>query len=294
MIHAIDTLSAQREAFEACSLEVYKEKVMQPLEPFWKPFTERFPPMGDADPIMNAAQMMGFYTPQEGCELGLESLLSFAEARTWDACVSAAEKAFKVLNPSAHGINLDPISFTLVLGSLNTLDIKHGAYTGFQQEGAAIVMGYPNPVGTPRLPVASAHEIHHIVRFAYEPFMPDLTLGKYIVAEGLAESFGLEIVGDSSLVGPYCTALSAEDIEQTKPRFKDAIHESDFDVVRGYIFGDWAADKFRYAKQGVPDFSGYTLGFELVQAYLAKTGKTAAEATYLPWQEIVDGSSYFV
>ena len=64
-------------------------------------------------------------------------------------------------------------------------------------------------------------------------------------------------------------------------------------MVRGYIFGDWAAERFRYPKQGVPDFAGYTLGFELVQAYLKRSGGSAAEATYLPWQEIVEGSGYF-
>ena len=154
-------------------------------------------------------------------------------------------------------------------------------------------MGYPNPVGTPRLPVASAHEINHIVRFAFEPFMPDLTLGKYLVAEGLAESFGLEVVGDTSLVGPYCTALSADEINRVKPRFREALEESDFNVVRGYIFGDWAAEKFHYPKQNIPDYAGYTLGFELVQAYLERSGQSAAEATYVPWQEIVEGSDYF-
>ncbi len=49
--------------------------------------------------------------------------------------------------------------------------------------------------------------------------MLDLTLGKYLVAEGLAESFGLEVVGDKSLVGPYCAALSAEEIVKLKPRY---------------------------------------------------------------------------
>ena len=188
---------------------------------------------------------------------------------------------------------LEPIHFTLVLGSLQTLDLKYGAYTGAQQPGAALVMGYPNPVGTPRLPVASAHEINHIVRFAFEPFMLDLTLGKYLVAEGLAESFGLEIMGNTALVGPYCTALSAAQVEKDKPRFKEALEESDFNVVRGYVFGDWAAERFYYPAQHIPDFAGYTLGFEIVQAYLKRTGKSAAEATYVPWREVVKAAAYF-
>ena len=204
MIQTIDTLSAQREALEACSAEVFVNLVMPPLERFWKPFLAYFPPQETGvDPAVTAAKGMGFYTPEEECEGGLEAIRAFEEAETWEACVEAAERALEVLNPAAHGLEREPIQFTFVLGSLEHLDLRYGAYTGAQQPGAAMVMGYPNPVGTPRLPVASAHEIHHLVRFSFEPFMPDLTLGKYLVAEGLAESFGLEIVGDASLVGPY-------------------------------------------------------------------------------------------
>lgn len=293
-IQPIDTLSAQRKALESCSREVFIGEVMRPLKPFWKPFMARFPQQGGgANPALSTAKMMGYYTPEEDCEEGLEALHTFEEAGTWQACAGAAERALELLNPTTHGLELNPIQFTLVLGSLQHLDIKYGAYTGVQQPGAAMVMGYPNPIGTPRLPVASAHEVNHIVRFAFEPFMPDLTLGKYLVAEGLAEAFALEVVGDESLVGPYCTALSAEEVERVKPRFEAALEESDFDVVRRYIFGDWAAERFRYPKQGISDFAGYTVGFELMQAYLRRTRQSAAQATYVPWQEIVEGSAYF-
>ena len=294
-VQPIDTLSAQREALTACSAEVFEKRVMQPLEPFWKPFLERLPQQVDdgASPAMTAATMMGCYTPDEDCKKGLEAIEMFETSGTWQACVEAANKALEAFYPAAHGLDLAPIHFTLVLGSLRMLDLKYGAYTGAQQPGAALVMGYPNPVGTPRLPVASAHEINHIVRFAFEPFMPGLTLGKYLVAEGLAESFGLGVVGDKTLVGPYSTALSSKEVAKVKPRFKEALEESDFDVVRGFIFGDWAAEKFRYPKQNIPDFAGYTLGFNLVQAYLARTGRSAAAATYVSWKEIVEASGYF-
>ena len=292
-IQPIDTLTAQQKALESCSEEIFITQVMEPLEDLWKPFMGRFPQDTDAHPALSAATMMGYYTPEDGCKAGLEALQTFEEADSWQACVRAAEGALELLNSAAHGVEIDPIQFTLVLGSLRSLDLAYGAYTGVQQPGIAVVTGYPNPLGTPRLPVASAHEIHHIVRFAYEPFMPDLTLGKYIVAEGLAEAFGLEVVGDASLVGPYCTALTPEEVESVKPRFRDAVNESDFGVVRGYVFGDWAAEQFHYPKQGVPDFAGYTLGYELVRAFLERTGTSIVEASYLPWQEIVEGSGYF-
>ena len=117
--------------------------------------------------------------------------------------------------------------------------------------------------------------------------MPGLTLVKYLVAECLSQTFGHEVVGSETLVGPYSTALYFKEVAKVKPRLKEALEESDFNMVRGFIFGDWAAEKYRYPKQNIPDFAGYILGFNLVQAYLARFGRSVAEATYIPWQEII-------
>ena len=40
-------------------------------------------------------------------------------------------------------------------------------------------------------------------------------------------------------------------------------------------------------------FAGYALGYRAVQAYLARTGRSAAEATFLPAAEILAESGYF-
>ncbi|MEM6431379.1 MAG: DUF2268 domain-containing putative Zn-dependent protease [Deinococcota bacterium] len=300
ILHTIDTLSAQRKALEAVSLSMFEDQVMNPLEPFWQPFASRLPVADGQDapsPALNAARMMGIYSPLDDCDIGLEALDAFAKADVWARSVNAGNEALRRLEPHSHGLTLNQVTLTLALGNLTMLNMDYGAYTGMQtpteQGHVALVMGYPNPIGTPRLAVAAAHELHHIVRFAFEPFMPGLTLGKYLVAEGLAEAFALEVVGNPQLVGPYCTALSAEQLINLKPRFAEAINEADFNVVRGYIFGDWAAEQFHYPKQNVPDFAGYSIGFALVQAYLARTGQTTSQASYVPWQEIVATSGYF-
>jgi uncharacterized protein YjaZ len=122
----------------------------------------------------------------------------------------------------------------------------------------------------------------------------NVALGQYLVAEGLAESFAAELFG-RDVLGPVSSALTPEQFAALKPRFAEAVQSGlrGFDVVRGYIFGDWAADKFGYPAQGIPMFAGYTMGFEMVQAYLARTGCSAAEATYKPWEEIVEESQFF-
>ncbi len=293
-IQPFDGLSAQKAALEANSIEVFKESVMEPLGPFWKPFLSRMPQTDpNADPALSTAKAWGFYSPEDGAEAGLGAIRQFEQAGTWPACVAAIKKGLEVLNPAEHGIELELIQFTFLLGSLRVLKLEYGAYTGVQQPGVALVMGWPNPVGNPRLPVAAAHELNHIVRFKFEPWTPATTVGQYMIAEGLAEAFGVEVLGDENLVGPYSTALSAEQLQAMKPRFKEALETTGFDVMRGYIFGDWAAERFHYPKQGIPDYAGYTLGYEVLQAFKKRTGKTAAHATYLPWREIVEESGYF-
>jgi uncharacterized protein YjaZ len=292
-IQPIDSLSTQRAALEANSPAVFCERVMQPIERFWKPFMDRFPIDPNVEPALAAAQAMGFYNPTDDREAGLRALDAFEEAGTWPVCVAAIEKAYAALAPAVHGLDIGDVQFTLLLGSLRILREEYGAYTGFQQLGMALVMGWPNPIGTPRLPVASAHELNHIVRFQFEPWTQHTTLGQYLVAEGLAESFGVEVVGDKRLAGPYSTALTPAQVAELKPRFKAALEITSFDEMRSYIFGDWAAEQFHYPKLGVPDYAGYTIGYDVVQAYLARTGMTATEATYVPWREIVDVSGWF-
>jgi uncharacterized protein YjaZ len=293
-IQPINSLAAQRAALEANSLDVFSKQVMQPIERFWKPHLQHFAIDANIDPAIAAAKAMGFYNPTEDRDAGLRALDAFDQAGTWQVCVDAMEKAHAALAPADHGLDIGEVQFTLLLGSLRILREQYGAYTGFQQPGMAMVMGWPNAIGTPRLPVASAHELNHIVRFQYEPWTMNTTVGQYMVAEGLAESFGVEVLGDKTLVGPYSTALTPAQIDEMRPRFKAALETTGFDVMRSYIFGDWAAEQFHYPKLGIPDYAGYTIGYEVVQAFLARTGMSAAEATYVPWREIVEVSKWFV
>jgi uncharacterized protein YjaZ len=43
----------------------------------------------------------------------------------------------------------------------------------------------------------------------------------------------------------------------------------------------------------LPDFAGYTVGYELVRAYLDHSGKSASEATYIPWRDVITQSEFF-
>ena len=41
---------------------------------------------------------------------------------------------------------------------------------------------------------------------------------------------------------------------------------------------------------GIPPYAGYSIGYRIVTDYLRQSGKSAVEATYIPWREIIADS----
>lgn len=295
MIETIDVLSALQAALETEQPEantIFREQVMTPLKPFFQ-----FPGGGagtiqdDQDePELALARAFGLYTPELNRAEGLAAIALLKDHKSVEAGHRALERAMTALAPEQHGVTLEPIRYTLLLMNPAVLREDYGSYSGFQRSGIVAVSCFPNSYNLPRLPAAAAHELNHIVRLTVEPWTDETTVGQYIVLEGLAERFAVELLGES-ILGPYATALSADALEAVKPRFAQALEQTG--DIRGYIFGDWAAAQFHYPKQGLPDFPGYTVGYQIVDAYLRRSGRTAAEASYVPWRDIVTESGFF-
>ena len=297
-IEVIDVLSGQEAVLGApvgTREKVYRERVDEPLRPFWEPVMRYMPggaTRGDGAPSGTA--LLGFYGPDGDADEGLGALAKFREAGSVAACVDALEGAEKVLAPGEHGVSVGSVAFSLALADPRLPDLteRNRGYTGFGgMMGYAAVLAWPDDYNVPRLPSISVHELHHNVRLAFEPWTAGTTVGQYVVLEGLAEAFAAEAVGEDFL-GPWPNALSEEELEEARPRFRDALEVSGFDEIRGYVFGDWAASRMGYAPQGLPDFAGYAMGYRIVREYLGRSGRSAAEATHVPWREIVDGSRY--
>ena len=298
-IEAMDVLSGQGAALRAPAgrrEEVYRERVDEPLRPFWEPVM-RFMPgpsaaQGDGAP--SGTTLLGFYGPDGDAGEGLGALAKFEEAGSFASCVGALEGAAEGLAPEEHGVEVGSVAFALALANPHLPDLtgRNRGYTGFGgMMGYAAVLAWPDGYNLPRLPSISVHELHHNVRLAFEPWTSGTTVGQYVVLEGLAEAFAAEVVGEE-LLGPWPNALSEEELEEVRPVFRGALEVSGFDEIRGYIFGDWAASRMGYVPKGLPDFAGYAVGYRIVREYLERSGRTAAEATYAPWREIVEGSRY--
>jgi uncharacterized protein YjaZ len=219
---------------------------------------------------------------------------TLAQHDAWGQAVQALEDARAAFAPFANGIPLDTIVFALLIGDLSGMPLDRG-YTGFGGLPGYIMTVYtePNAYNLPRLKGTTVHELHHNVRFTLFPFNPiGTTVGEYIIAEGLAESFAAELYGED-VVGFYVTDFAEGELATAKRVIGGALDVTGFNEVRGYIFGDVLAEHMGLPKAGVPNYAGYAIGYRVVQAYLKRTSKTVAETTFLPAREIIADSGFF-
>jgi uncharacterized protein YjaZ len=212
----------------------------------------------------------------------------------WSKAAQALDDARAAFAAHDDRIPLDTIVFGLLVADLRGNPLDRG-YTGFGGLPGYImtVYGEPNAYNLARIKGATAHELHHNVRFAVEPFHPmAATVGQYIIAEGLAESFAAELYGEDVL-GYYVTDFDDAQIATARHVIGGALDVTGFDKIRGYIFGDTIAQHMGLPKAGVPDYAGYVIGYRVVQQYLKHTRTTVAAATFVPWDVIIAESGFF-
>ncbi len=133
---------------------------------------------------------------------------------------------------------------------------------------------FPNLAGLlpDRLPPLAAHELHHAVRWRGPGY--GRTLLEALVSEGLADHFAIELL--ASPPPPWVEALP---MDQTSRYL--ALARPEFDSA-AYNHGRW----FFGEDPGLPRWTGYTLGYRLVETYQARhAGATAAQLVNTPANE---------
>lgn len=298
-IEIVDVLSGQRAMFSVTTPEetrrIGNARVAEPLRPWWEPMKDNpwMPAKPEIDDDLGYALMLQIAPPEMDHAAALAYLDRFDRAQSLERCAAALVEAFDRLEPTAHGISLPTIRYTLALAtpSLRTERDQNAAYTGFGgNPGTIMMLALPSDYNLPRLAAMAAHEAHHNVRLSHEPWDPaTITVGQYVVMEGLAEAFSVELFDEDAL-GPWTMMHDEETLRTHRATFRDVLDQAG--DPRGYMFGDWAAADFHYEPKGLPDYIGYGMGYRIVKSYLEAAGVTATEATYTPWREIADGSPW--
>jgi uncharacterized protein YjaZ len=213
----------------------------------------------------------------------------------WAAAAEALARGRDAFAAYADRIPLGEVTFGLMLGDLSGAP-GNQTYTGFGGIPGWImtVYGEADAYNVAHVGPTTAHELHHNVygTLMTKNFMTDVTVGDYIIMEGLAETFATELYGED-LVSFVVRDFDMSRLDDAKRVMRDGLTVTGFDRIRGYVFGGPMAGQHGIEAVDLPLFAGYAIGYGVVQAYLKRTGMRVADATFVPSEEIIAESGYF-
>ena len=257
----------------------------------FKAMRESAPYMPASDDVLETARTFNFVMPEDLTDTP-DALAKLEAADVWTVGKQALREGVTCFAPYADRLTVDEITGWLLLADPAKADPSNRGYTGFQFPGHIVgIFDTPNDYNLARVPGLVVHELHHIIRLGLFPWTMTQPYGvaDYVVLEGMAESFAAQLYGPD-VVGYYATDITPEHLETARGLVRDGLStEGD---IRGYIFGDHLAERSGFQPIGMPPFGGYAVGYQMVQAYLKRTGKSVEEATFLPADEIVAESQY--
>lgn len=138
-----------------------------------------------------------------------------------------------------------------------------------------------------RVPVTMAHELSHAKRILVAGkcwAATRTTLAEALVCEGLGDAFARQIYPERKT--PHSDALTPAEEERMWKRIEPKL-DAPLPPER---FFEWFTSGGR---NGIPHWTGYTIGFRIVRSYLrAHPGVTAAEVTLMDADELIENSGY--
>ena len=132
-----------------------------------------------------------------------------------------------------------------------------------------------DPERPDRVLATLAHEMHHVERL--RSGIETYTLGARFVSEGLAQCFEEEVGAPTPF---YALALDDESLKRLAARARPLLSATDYDH-----------DAWMFGRKGDPEWprhAGYSLGYRLLKAWLAKRNMSAIAAAGVPATEITD------
>lgn len=274
--------------------DLFIEELMLPYEGMFNAFGASLRPQRGKPDAMKLLEAWKFVMPEKLDQASLQQLDTLEQLHARDRMIETLETATAAFKPCESLIPLQHVLAGVFLLDPARMDpVDHG-YSGYGGIPGYTMLTYSelDEYNVSRLQAALAHEVHHNVRLSIMPWDPvNITVGDYIVLEGLAESFGTWLYG-ADKIGYYVAEFPGEKLQEARELVKASLDKKGFIEVRNYLYGDRAPGKGTNAV-GIPAFSGYKIGYDLVQAYLRKIGSTPVEATFVPAKEIIEASGYF-
>jgi uncharacterized protein YjaZ len=220
------------------------------------------------------------------------ALQRLVEADAWGQVRRDLARAWEYQRAVLPGIrHPDRIDVTLTLGNPDDpvfVQSTMGYYGMGAVPGTIFLVAWPTDYNITRIGACAVHELAHNLR------TPNIDTGfnlaEWVIHEGLAEVFTVEVCGPES-TGAWYAAV-------TGPAFDDAFEKvtGAFDTGSGfaewtpYVLGDLVAERIGARPVGVPHMGGYAVGRRIVERYLEATGLKAAQVIVRPVSEILEGA----
>lgn len=271
----------------------YRYSMMKSFEKMWSminvPLKAKQPNGYD---VIMATNMLGYLNVSD-TQTGRQALKYLKEIQALQTAQNTLNHCIDFIEKNNININADELRFGMYIADPKKLELQKG-YCGFGGiPGFIQVSIYPNSYNIPRIPAVIAHEFHHNIRFSHFDWdHGNVTVGDYLIIEGLAESFAKELYGED-LLGPWVTSFDKEDLEYSKEVIKDALDIKEFAEVSSYMFGDTIAKEQGYEPVGLSPFAGYAVGYQAVQSFMETNNVGIEEATLLGTDEILSNCGLF-
>lgn len=270
--------------------DIYRYEIAKPFEGKWSCYNVplKSPQKGGYDVVM-ASSMLGYLPPSEVDETQEEKINLISKDALWQTCKKTIENCLECFTKAGYELLVKDYMFSLMLGNPQSpyISLSDGYAGDGGIPGYIVVSLVPSEYTISRIQVALAHECNHNVRFQFEKWKNDISLGEMMVCEGLAENFATSIFGEA-MVGPWVSKTDMTTLnDYIKPLIKDVLDVTGFDNISAYLWGDELAQLRGFFPQGMPYCAGYACGYHMIKHYLKKTGNSIVEATLIPAGEIL-------
>jgi uncharacterized protein YjaZ len=218
-----------------------------------------------------------------------EALGRLIKADAWGQLRRELARAWEYQRSVLPGIrHPDTVEVVLTLGNPDdSIFMEHtlGYYGMGAVPGSIWMVAWPSDYNLTRIGACGVHELAHNLRTPNVE--TGFNLAEWVIHEGLAEMFTVEVCGPDS-TGAWYAGVTGSVLDETFHKVTGAFGTgSSFPEWTAYVLGDVVAERMGRRPVGVPHMGGYAVGRLIVERYLAKTGLKAAQAIVRPTAEIL-------
>jgi uncharacterized protein YjaZ len=220
------------------------------------------------------------------------ALQRLVEADAWGQLRRELGRAWEYQRAVLPGIrHPERIDVTLTLGNPDdpTFTEKTFGYYGMGAiPGTIWLVAWPTEYNLTRIGACGVHELVHNLRTPN--IETSFNLAEWVIHEGLAEVFTVEVCGAES-TGAWYANVTGPALEAAYETVTGAFDTGNgFSDWTPYVLGDLVAERIGARPVGVPHMGGYAVGRLIVERYLEATGLKAAQVIVRPVTEILAGA----